>query len=195
MAELQRREVRGWEVLRLSTDALVADVLPGLGGTIWSLTRRADGAELLWAAPWGLPPAAHPRGRAPARPAVDTSPGGWQTLFPNGGDSVSVHGVEWGFDGEARTTFCDWEFTGSSLVMTGRLARSPFEISKIISLRGHEVTRRRDRPQRGRRAGRDHVGQPAEPRWRSARARYRGRRGGDDGPAGPGVQPVPATTT
>jgi hypothetical protein len=141
VAELQRREVRGWQVLRLSTQTLVAEVLPGLGGTIWSLTRRTDGVELFWAAPWGL----IARG-APPRPgtgqalAADASPGGWQTLFPNGGDSVSVHGVEWGFDGEVRTTFFDWEFTGSSLVMTGRLARSPFEISKIISLRDHELT-------------------------------------------------------
>ena len=48
--------------------------------------------------------------------------------------------MEWGFDGEVRTTFCDWEFTGSSLVLSARLARSPFEISKIISLRGGELT-------------------------------------------------------
>ena len=154
MTELQRRKVRGWQVLRLSTEVLVVDVLPGLGGTIWSVTRRTDGAELLWTAPWGLiargasPPPATRYGQA-----ADPSPGGWQTLFPNGGDSVSMYGVEWGFDGEVRTTFCDWEFTGSSLVLTARLARSPFEISKIISLHGGELTRRRNRPKRGRQSG------------------------------------------
>jgi len=141
VTELQARLVRGWQVLRLSTEVLVVDVLPGLGGTIWSLTRRTDGAELLWTAPWGLiargtqPPPATRYGQA-----ADPSPGGWQTLFPNGGDSGSMYGVEWAFDGEVRTTFCDWEFTGSSLVLTARLARSPFEISKIISLRGGELT-------------------------------------------------------
>ena len=71
---------------------------------------------------------------------IDSLVGGWQTLFPNGGDSVSMHGVEWGYDGEARITWLDWEFTGSSIRMTGRLIRAPFEITKIISMRGSEVT-------------------------------------------------------
>ena len=71
---------------------------------------------------------------------IDSLAGGWQTLFPNGGDSVSMHGVEWGYDGEARVTWLDWEFTGSSVRMGGRLIRVPFEITKIISMRDHEVT-------------------------------------------------------
>ena len=71
---------------------------------------------------------------------IDSLAGGWQTLFPNGGDSVFVHGVDWGYDGEARLTWMDWEFTGSSVRMTGRLIRAPFEITKIISVRDHEIT-------------------------------------------------------
>lgn len=71
---------------------------------------------------------------------IDSLAGGWQTLFPNGGDSVFVHGVDWGYDGEARQTWMDWEFTGSSVRMTGRLIRAPFEITKIISVRDHEIT-------------------------------------------------------
>jgi hypothetical protein len=71
---------------------------------------------------------------------IDSLAGGWQTLFPNGGDSISLHGVEWGYDGEARLTWLDWEFTGSSVRMAGRLVRAPFEITKIISLRDHELT-------------------------------------------------------
>ena len=79
-----------------------------------------------WAAPWGLiARGAPPRPARGQAQAADPSPGGWQTLFPNGGDSVSVYGVEWGFDGEVRTTFCDWEFTGSSLVMTGSAGPLP----------------------------------------------------------------------
>jgi hypothetical protein len=141
MAQLEERQIRGWDVLRVSSDALEAEIIPGLGGTITSLTRRADGAALLWSTPWGL----RPRGASslPATPQaqmIDSLAGGWQTLFPNGGDSVFVNGVDWGQDGEARVTWLDWEFTGSSVQMTGRLIRSPFEISKIISIRDHEVT-------------------------------------------------------
>jgi hypothetical protein len=141
MAQLEERHARGWDILRLSSDALTIEIIPGLGGTITSLTRRADTAALLWAPPWGL----RPRGSrsvpgASEAQMVDSLAGGWQTLFPNGGDSVSAHGVEWGYDGEARLTWMDWDFTGSSVRMTGRLVRSPFEITKIISIRDHEIT-------------------------------------------------------
>jgi hypothetical protein len=141
MAQLEERHFRDWDVLRLYTDSLTAEIIPALGGTMTSLTRRIDGAGVLWSAPWGL----RWRGAAsvpgtPEAQMIDNLTGGWQTLFPNGGDSVFVDGVDWGYDGEARVTWLDWEFTGSSLRMSGRLRRSPFEITKIISLRDHEVT-------------------------------------------------------
>ena len=141
MAELTQHEHRGWPVLRIATDAIALDVLPGLGGTISSLIRQADGAEICWNPPWDLrPPGTPVLPGTPEAVALSQDPGGWQTIFPNGGESVSVHGVEWGFDGEARTSFMDWEFTGTSLMLTTRLTRAPFELSKIISVRDHEVT-------------------------------------------------------
>jgi hypothetical protein len=141
MVQLDERHARGWDVLRLSTDALTVEIIPGLGGTVTSVTRRADGAALFWSPPWGL----RPRGSrslpsTPEAQMFDSLAGGWQTLFPNAGDSVFVHGVDWGYDGEARLTWMDWEFTGSSVRMTGRLVRAPFEITKIISVRDHEIT-------------------------------------------------------
>jgi len=44
MAALDRRKHRGWQILRLSTDEVSVDVVPGLGGTITSLTRTRDTA-------------------------------------------------------------------------------------------------------------------------------------------------------
>jgi hypothetical protein len=141
MAQLEQRHARGWDILRLSSDALAIEIIPGLGGTITSLTRQVDTAELLWSAPWGLRPSGSHfvPGNSEAQ-MIDSLTGGWQTLFPNGGDSVFAHGVEWAYDGEVRLTWMDWEFTGSSVRMTGRLVRSPFEITKIISLRDNEIT-------------------------------------------------------
>lgn len=141
MAELEQREIRGWDVLRLSSPELSLDVVPALGGTIISLVRRADGAELLWTPPWALRARGSLRlpGTGEAQ-MLDDFPGGWQTLLPNGGESASAHGVEWGYDGEARATALDWSFTGSSLILTGRLARAPFEVSKIVSLQRNTVT-------------------------------------------------------
>jgi hypothetical protein len=140
VADLERREIRGWPVLELGTDAITATIVPGLGGAVWSLTRRADGAELFGSTPWGLPAYGAPPlpGRSDAQ-AMSTF-GGWQTLFPNGGDATTVQGVEWGFDGEARLTPLDWDYTGSSLILNGRLRHTPFNLTRTISLRGHELS-------------------------------------------------------
>ena len=138
--QIQQLTVRDWEVLRLSSDAVSLDVVPALGGTVTALSRRSDDAALLWSTPWGL----RHRG-AWAVPGsseaamADTYPGGWQTLFPNGGDTAVVQGVEWGYHGEARLTWLDWEQRGSALVLTGRLVRSPFTLRKTFTVEGEEV--------------------------------------------------------
>jgi hypothetical protein len=46
--------VRGWEVLRLTSETLQADLVPGLGGAVTPRCRRRDDLELLWQTPWGL---------------------------------------------------------------------------------------------------------------------------------------------
>jgi hypothetical protein len=141
MADLELTSVRDWQLLRLTTDQISVDVVPGLGGTIVSLRRRSDDLELLWQTPWGLRMrgAASIPGNSEAT-MMDSFSGGWQSLFPNGGDTATVHGVEWGFDGEARVAPFDWEQAGSSVIMKTRLVRSPFQITKIISLKGGQVT-------------------------------------------------------
>lgn len=140
-AQLEERTVRGWQVLRLSNEGIQVDIVPALGGSVVSLVRRADAAELLWSTPWGL---RHRGAWAPAGNAeammMDTFPGGWHTLFPNAGDSAILHGAEWGVDGEARLTWLDWTAAESLVSMTGRLVRSPFEITKAVLLDGHTVT-------------------------------------------------------
>jgi len=138
--QIEQLTVRDWEVLRLSDDAVSLDVVPALGGTVTALRRRSDGASLLWSTPWGL----RRRGAwslpgSSEAQMVDTYPGGWQTLFPNGGDTAVVGGVEWGHHGEARLTWLDWEADGGSLRLTGRLVRSPFTLRKTFALEGDEV--------------------------------------------------------
>jgi len=140
VADLERRETRGWEVLELATDAIAVTVVPGLGGAIWSLTRRADGAGLLYNTPWGLPAYGAPTVPGDAAAQAVSTFGGWQTLFPNAGDAVEAYGADWGCDGEARITPLDWEYTGSSLIMEGRLRHSPFTLTRTLSLRGHELS-------------------------------------------------------
>jgi galactose mutarotase-like enzyme len=139
--EIEQRTVRDWEVLRLSTEEVRLDVVPALGGTVTALDRCADGASLLWSTPWGLRHrgAIGLPGSSEAQ-MLDSYPGGWQTLFPNGGDTAVVQGAEWGFHGEARLTWLDWEQQGDSLVLTGRLVRTPFLLTKTFTVVGGTVT-------------------------------------------------------
>jgi hypothetical protein len=153
MEGLEELTSGGWELLRLTNDAVAVDVLPGLGGTIVSLRRRSDESELLWRTPWGI----RPRGSwllpgSSEAQMLDTYPGGWQTLFPNGGDTAIVHGVEWGHDGESRLAPFSWEPSpaartgedgpepGPSVTLSTRLVRAPFEVTRTIALSGDEVT-------------------------------------------------------
>ena len=141
MADVERLQVADREIIRLSSDQLRLDVVPGLGGTAISLVRLEDQAELLWRSPWGLrPAAARPLTGNPESVMLDTLPGGWQTIFPNGGDSAVVNGAEWDYDGEARVAWFDWEQAGSSVILKTRLVRSPFALTKIISVNADEVT-------------------------------------------------------
>lgn len=141
MADVERLQVADREIVRLSSDQLRLDVVPGLGGTAISLVRLSDQAELLWRSPWGLRPAgARPLTGNAESLMLDSLPGGWQTIFPNGGNSAVVNGAEWDYDGEARVAWFDWEQAGSSVILTTRLVRSPFEVTKIISVNDDEVT-------------------------------------------------------
>ena len=140
MDGLEQLTTAGWELLRLSSEQLSIDIVPELGGTIVSIRRRFDDAELLWQTPWGL----RPRGSwslpgSSEAVMLDTYPGGWQSVFPNGGDTAIVHGVEWGHDGEARLAPFTWTPFPGTVVMRCRLVRSPFEMTKVISVHGTEV--------------------------------------------------------
>ena len=115
--------------------------MPQQGGTAVSLVRLEDQTELLWTPPWGLhSPATAPLGGRAENLMFDTLLGGWQSIFPNGGDAVVVEGADWPVDGEARLAWFDWEPAGSSVIMKSRLRRSPFTVTKIISLSADEVT-------------------------------------------------------
>lgn len=128
----------GWEIVRLSNPVMEADVLPGKGGDILAL--RAQGIDLLWQTPWGL------RARGSLSTATDSVerfleayPGGWQTLFPNGGDPCEVNGVEMPFHGEACLSPWEWEVIDDDPVFPAirlqtALARSPFTLERTVRL-------------------------------------------------------------
>lgn len=137
---LEQTVERGWEVLRLTSEQVSVTVVPGLGGTVTSLD--VGGSELLARTPWGLPQRGAPALAGGAEAVMlDTSPGGWQPLFPYAGQAGG-YSTEGPFDGEARLASMDWTVTDSSLELRARLRRTPFVLTRTVSVLGGEVTLR-----------------------------------------------------
>lgn len=131
--EVQSR--RGWEILCLTSDVLEAAILPGKGGDVLSLRALAQDLELLWQTPWGLRRhGAVPTAGDSAANLMENYPGGWQTVFPNGGAPVAEHGTEWGMHGEAWLAPWDWAPTEDGVELSTRLVRCPFSIVKRFAL-------------------------------------------------------------
>lgn len=135
------REHRGWEVVRLTSSDLRVDVLPQKGGDILSVRALQRDVDLLWRSPGGLRP------RSEAAASSDSAvnflrhyPGGWQTIFPNGGDASVLDGVEIPFHGEACLASWDWaeaaEGPGVAVDLETVLHLTPFEITRRLSLEG-----------------------------------------------------------
>lgn len=160
MPELASDIHRGWERLTLRSPAVEITIWPELGGAISSLRRRRDNLELLCQPPWDVPPRGYPLPPGSVETnRFDLDPGGWQTLFPNGGDAAEVHGADWPLDGEARIT--PFHFTqgpgsdpadqdpaappadasenDADVVLSARLRRCPAELTRRIRLDGSAV--------------------------------------------------------
>jgi len=145
MPSLETVTVRGWEVLRLATSEIEVDVLPGKGGDILAVRWLATGTDVLWSTPWGL--RAHgavPTAADSMTGFLENYPGGWQTLFPNGGTDTMEQGVSLGFHGES--TLIPWEWQraeipgGVGVTLDTCLIRSPFRMRRQIALVGGTVT-------------------------------------------------------
>lgn len=135
---LREHSVRGLRALTLSNGLVSATVLPEKGADIYSLVYEPRSLDVLWKSPWGL---RHPGGM-PAAPTsevawLDHYAGGWQEIFPNGGDACEYRGAALSFHGEA--SVAEWDYSvrqdGGAAVeidFTVELARSPFRIRRTM---------------------------------------------------------------
>jgi len=133
---------RGLRTVTLENDLLSATVLVDKGADIYTLVHHASGVDVLWKAPWGLREPG--RGVAPAPTSevawLEHFAGGWQELFPNGGDACIYKGVELPFHGEASTlpwTAMVLEDTPQEarVLFSVRLFRSPFRLERTMTVR------------------------------------------------------------
>lgn len=130
---------KAFRAVRLESDLVTSTVLLDKGADIFELIYRPRRMDVLWKTPWGL--------NEPGRQAVAAAnseaawlekyAGGWQDIFPNGGDACVYKGVELNFHGEASTT--PWELLSTSanddfaqIELGVRLFRSPFRIHRTV---------------------------------------------------------------
>lgn len=123
-----------WESLELRGEEISVTLLPGKGCDIVELIHRTSGVDVLFKTPWRS-------GRrsihAPSsfEAWIESYPGGWQLLLPNGGDAAIENGVEWGFHGEAASVEWEVEAVGPQrAVCSTSLIRAPLEIVRTVSL-------------------------------------------------------------
>ncbi|MEK7678529.1 MAG: DUF5107 domain-containing protein [Verrucomicrobiota bacterium] len=124
---------QGLPLIRMENELLRAEILPALGGKIWSLEHRGLRRQFLWH---------HPRHRLRALPVGanydDHFFGGFDELLPNDmperiqGESLVDHGELW-------TTPLAIRVEGEKLVLSGHLPITPLSYRKTLRLEGNTL--------------------------------------------------------
>jgi galactose mutarotase-like enzyme len=144
MASCDTGEISGWQSVVLQTEELRVEVLPAKGAEIHRLVDRRSGINLLFQAPWGLPPPG-----APPLPGSGDDPfmwnyaGGWQDLFPSVNDACSYRGRSIPFHGEVAGLEWEHDVLESEEVEAAvrfwtRCRETPFLVEKRLRLRDGE---------------------------------------------------------
>lgn len=127
------------EALLIENELLRIEVLPELGGKIWSIVYKPRERELLWHHPGIVPQRAEP-----GSSFDDAFSGGWDELFPNDAP-VTIDGIEFPDHGEVWTASCAWDVVESSaaevaISLRCRGSSTGAWIEKRISLRAGEAS-------------------------------------------------------
>src|SRR5271157_490357 len=103
---------RGFRALTIENEFVSVTLLPEKGADIYSLRYKPRNLDVLWKSPWGLKPQGTgvPSFGASTETAwLENYEGGWQEIFPNGGDACVYKGAALNFHGEASTL--PWDYT------------------------------------------------------------------------------------
>lgn len=131
----------GIEAVTLTSPSVNVTVLANKGADIASLVHRPSGVDVMWKSPLGLRAPTHGWFTGDSQAAwLEMYEGGWQELFPNGGDACQYKGVELNFHGESTTLPWSYEVVkaGDDEVIVDfsvQLFRSPFHCRRRMTLR------------------------------------------------------------
>ena len=132
--------LRGYRAITIENAQLAVTVLPEKGGEIYAIVYKPRELDVLWKAPWGLhrPNSALAAEGGSEAAWMNVYGGGWQGIFPNGGDSCVYRQATLGFHGEASTADWDYRCVGSDafarIELDVQLVRSPFALRREISI-------------------------------------------------------------
>ena len=133
---------RGYRALTLENQFLSVTLLPEKGADIYSLIYKPRKTDVLWKSPWGLkkPGTGIVSGGASTEVSwLEHYEGGWQLIFPNGGDECRHKGALLNFHGEASVLPWDFEVlqktsSAVSVQFSVQLYRSPFLVRRTITV-------------------------------------------------------------
>lgn len=128
-------------LIRLTSEDLMVDVLAGKGADIYRIIDRASGVDVMFKTPWGLRDPSLVPARATSMEAwSERYGGGWQVLCPNADFERVVDGVRWDYHGEA--AMIPWHVrsvTATSISLWVSLFTAPLTIEREISVHGSVV--------------------------------------------------------
>ena len=135
----------GHRAVTLENDFAAVTVLPEKGADIYSLVYKPRAIDVLWKSPWPLMPSG-------SRPPflggnteaawMDQYAGGWQEIFPNGGDECVYKNAPLNFHGEASIRAWDYHIAhadseSARVEFHVALRRSPFEVNRTMIIDRH----------------------------------------------------------
>jgi galactose mutarotase-like enzyme len=134
----------GVQAVSLENDRVKVTILPNKGADIYELIHIPSGVDVMWKSPLGLRSLTHGWFASDSQTAwLEMYEGGWQELFPNGGDACQYKGVELNFHGESSTLPWQYEIVkdgGDEAIVdfSVQLFRSPLRCTRRMILRAGE---------------------------------------------------------
>lgn len=130
----------GFRAVTMENEFLSVTILPAKGADIYRFIYKPRGLDLLWKSPWGLkPPGIGIATAATSEEAwLECYEGGWQEIFPNGGDACIYKGCHLNFHGEVSTLSWDYSLESAKdfarADFTVSTFRSPFKLTRSMIL-------------------------------------------------------------
>jgi hypothetical protein len=130
--------------LVIENEFLRLTILEGRGADVVECLYKPTDLDLAWLTQWGIPHQSVPADYPPnVESFLNGYPGGWQSIFPNGGAPCTYDGIEFAQHDEVALLAWDHEVLNDredqvEVRFTVRTNKTPFKVSKTFLLRSNE---------------------------------------------------------